>query len=294
MAVDSTIDNTYGVLYVAVVISAALYGTGMLQFWMYIRKYHSRDSFSLQAVVVAVIICDTVQEALICHGVYKYLVTSIANPPVLTSVVDTLMIEIFFSCAIATLVQQFYCWRIWRIGRNVILTGAVSMQWAIAASSLTAGADVVISITLVVLLHASKTGFKASTDLINRLMIFSFNTGLPTSFCALMATICVTALPNTCLYILFFLLLGRFYTNSLLVTLNSRGYIRSPRDTTSKEQYSLESSGRGRAPIRSRDHITVRIDTDTMQDYRESPISSSHSPVSNTKGTSTADLRHVP
>ncbi|KAJ7215625.1 hypothetical protein C8J57DRAFT_1396718 [Mycena rebaudengoi] len=68
--------------------------------------------------------------------------------------------------------------------------------------------------------------------MINRLMVFTFNTGLPTSICALLVTICVAALPETFLYMFFFLLLGRLYTNSILVTLNCREYIKSSADSS--------------------------------------------------------------
>jgi len=296
MAVAGTIDNTYGLLFIAVIVSSTLYGTGILQFWMYIRKYHSQDPLIVKGLVIAVLICDTCQQALLCHAVYKYLVTSIADPTILPTVVNTIMIELFFSCAIATLVQQFYCWRIYKIGKSIILALAVSLvSWtscvtlliysskavqltlfgeviglqklSIAANTLSAAADIVISIVLVILLHTAKTGFKRSTDLINRLMVFTFNTGLPTSVCALVATICVAAFPSTFLYIFFFLLLGRFYTNSILVTLNSREYIKSSSENASREQYSLENShSRARIPqaASQRDAITIRIDTDTF------------------------------
>ncbi|KAK7012210.1 hypothetical protein R3P38DRAFT_3402653 [Favolaschia claudopus] len=303
MAVQSTLDNTYGLLYIAVVVSAALYGAGILQFWMYVRKYHSKDPLLLRSLVFAVLVCDTVQQALLCHSVYKYLVTSIGDPGILIIVEQTLMIELFFSCAIATLVQQFYCWRIYKIGKSAALAIAVSLvSWtscvtltvysvkavqlkllsdvitlkklSIAANTLSAVTDVTISVVLVIILHAAKTGFKRTTDLVNRLMIFTFNTGLPTSVCALVATICVAAFPNTFLYIFFFLLLGRFYTNSILVTLNSREYIRHASDVASQEQYSLDS-GRVRAQpsTLSRDAIAIRIDTSTMHD---NDLKSSH------------------
>jgi len=300
MGAEATLNETFGLLYIAVVISAVFYGAGILQFCLYIRKYNARDPLIVQFVVIAVIICDTVQHALLCHAVYQYLVVSIGNPAILTSVVNTLMIELFFRCAIATLVQQFYCWRIYKVGQSILLAGAVSLvSWsscvllivyaahavqfklladlitlqklAIAFDCLTAAADILISIVLILLLKFSKTGFKKSTDLINRLIIFTFNTGLPTSLSALVCAICVIAFPNTFFYIFFFLLLGRFYTNSLLVTLNSREFIKSVNQQASGEQYSLEHSARNTTRMLPRDRITIRIDKDTMHDY---PLSS--------------------
>ncbi|KAJ7223148.1 hypothetical protein GGX14DRAFT_427012, partial [Mycena pura] len=154
-------------------------------------------------------------------------------------------------------------------GRSLVLAAAVSLlSWAsciysvkasmviriaplslavkklsIAANSLSAATDVTISIVLVLLLNSSKTGFKRSTDLINRLMVFTFNT------------------------------VGRFYTNSLLVTLNSREYIKSSSHHASGEQYSLDESGRrsGRIDQPTRDQITIRIDKDTLHEHSHFP-----------------------
>ncbi|KAJ7187051.1 hypothetical protein C8R46DRAFT_1184793 [Mycena filopes] len=282
---EATIDNTYGLLFISVLVSSSLYGAGVLQFWMYIRKYHSKDHLLVKSLVVAVLICDTCQQALLCHAA-----------------LSTLMIELFFSCAIATLVQQFYCYRIYRIGNSLLLVAAVSMvSWAscvslliysvkavrlsfladvitlkslsIVANTLSAVADVTISVVLVLLLHTAKTGFKRSTDMINRLIVFTFNTGLPTSVCALVATICIAAFPNTFLYIFFFLLLGRLYTNSLLVTLNSREYIKSASQAARHDHFSLDTSrantGRGLSRPQ-RDAITVRIETNTVNDLESS------------------------
>ncbi|KAF8185579.1 hypothetical protein K438DRAFT_1973875 [Mycena galopus ATCC 62051] len=203
---ESTIHNTFGLLYIAVVLTAILYGVGFLQFWLYIRRYHSQDPIVVKCLVVAVVICDTCQQALLCHAVYVYLVSSLEDRSILTSVVKSVMAQLFFSCAIGTMVQQFYCWRIYKIGRSWILASVVSVaSWTscamllvysakaaelsvlsevitlktlgIVANTLSAVVDVAISVVLVVLLHSAKTGFKRSTDLLNRLMVFTFNTG---------------------------------------------------------------------------------------------------------------------
>ncbi|KAF7341179.1 hypothetical protein MVEN_01852800 [Mycena venus] len=323
----STIDNTYGALFLSIVISSVLYGVGILQFWMYIRKYHAKDSLILTSLVSTVLICDTFQLAFLCHG----------DPKIYFSVVNSLMIEVFFSCAIATLVQQFYCWRIYKIGNRLfvavvmlgvicgvngydymysatwiftqpiahslwnqgvnalpslllfVLTTLLSVQLkylfqvielkplGITSMTLTAVTDVAISVSMVILLQASKTGYKRTTDLINRLMIFTFNTGLPPAISAILCNVTIVLWPNTFVFIFFFLILGRLYTNSLLVTLNSRDYIKAASDDI--EQYSLESSTfaarRGSRPLSkvtmpqdsASDHIGIPIDKEQTKDF---------------------------
>ncbi|CAK5274025.1 unnamed protein product [Mycena citricolor] len=299
MGLAPSADNTFGMLFVAVAVSSALYGAGILQFWMYIRKYHKKDPLLVKGVVIAVQILDTVQQVLVCHAgnrfpgcseralttsiVYRYLVSSMMDPTILGSSVKSLTVELIFSCAITTLVQHWTSCVVLMIYavkavKTKLITDIIKLKnLSIAANTLSAAADITISVVLVLLLHVAKTGFKRSTDLINRLMIFSFNTGLPTSICALVATICVAAFSNTFLYIFFFLLLGRLYTNSILVTLNSREYIKSTSDNHSDEQYSLENNSvRARLPpsaaTNTHDPITIRIETNTMHDFRSASL----------------------
>ncbi|KAK1227659.1 hypothetical protein PQX77_009324 [Marasmius sp. AFHP31] len=49
--------------------------------------------------------------------------------------------------------------------------------------------------------------------------------GIPASTCILLALVSQFVFPNTFLFVFFYLVCGRFYTNSLLVTLNGRQYI---------------------------------------------------------------------
>ncbi|KAJ6610206.1 hypothetical protein B0H10DRAFT_436805 [Mycena sp. CBHHK59/15] len=287
MSAAPTVHETYGLLFNACVISAALYGAGILQFWIYIRRYHSQDPWIVKGLVVAVLICDTIQQVLVSQAVYEYLVTSIVEPP-FSFLWSTAQLQPWCNNSIvgeSTKLGTAFFWLAlcWTSCATLIVYSVKAVQLklfsevitlkrlSIAANTLSAVADILISLVLVILLHSAKTGFKKSTDLINRLMVFTFNTGLPTSICALIAMISITVWPNTFLYIFFFLLLGRLYTNSILVTLNSREYIRSASEQASREHYSLEASGRARQPQGStqRDAITIRIETDTMHDFKD-------------------------
>ncbi|THU96229.1 hypothetical protein K435DRAFT_797469 [Dendrothele bispora CBS 962.96] len=90
---------------------------------------------------------------------------------------------------------------------------------SMSCNILAASSDIFISLAMVFYLQTSKTGYRKSNSMINRLIIFTFNTGIPVSVCALFACISINVWPDTFLYMFFFLLQGRF-------TLNSREYIR--------------------------------------------------------------------
>ncbi|KAL1739175.1 hypothetical protein HDZ31DRAFT_69213 [Schizophyllum fasciatum] len=86
----------------------------------------------------------------------------------------------------------------------------------------------------------------------------------------------------------FFFLEGRLYTNSLLVTLNSRSYIRNSVPETS-ESFGLSTPSRSRSQYASStrpqpDAITIKIDTVQHCDYQQSSDSKeSTSPVDSDK-----------
>ncbi|OJT07350.1 hypothetical protein TRAPUB_1816 [Trametes pubescens] len=148
---------------------------------------------------------------------------------------------------------------------------------SISINAFAAAGDVTIAAILCTILHYSRTGFSKSNTLINRLMVFAVNTGLLTSICACLSLITILALPNTFIYITFFFLVGRMYSNSLMATLNAR---KSLRDASSHDvSVSLRdiqpaaTNLSNIAPYASRraDGIAIRIDTtkDTKHDGSE-------------------------
>ncbi|KAK7023505.1 hypothetical protein VNI00_010641 [Paramarasmius palmivorus] len=310
MAVPTTIDNTLGLLFNVAIITAALYGAGMLQGWIYFRKYNSSDHWSVRLLIGFILVCDTIQEAMICEAVYKYAVTMHDDPLAMTRMVKTILIELFFAGAIGFSVQMFYCYRIYRLSENnIFLAGFVTLlsmvslgytivtldysslgdliqqqKWATALNVMSAATDIVITIAMIWCLHGKKTGFRKSTDMINRLIIFTFNTGILTSVLSVADVIALNTMPNTFIYMGFFLIRDRFYTNSILVTLNSREYIRgslgsrSANTSEPQESISLGKFSHGTAHTASRNvsrHVfeesqtsrglSVRIDKSTLQ-----------------------------
>lgn len=251
--------------------------------------------------------------ALLSACVYLYSVTNQGNAAIMLQIEPTLIIEIIFSNLIAVFVQLFYVHRIWMLSidrwyrypmtifvallsvgsfvtLNVYCAKALMFATFAEFASLktlsmsinimAAVTDVVISLCLVYLLRlsANRSGFKRTNDMINRMIVFTFNTGLPTSVGALMACVSINAWPNTFIYMFFFLMLGRFYTNSLLVTLNSRDYIRrAANGDVHQDSYSLSlqnatnhgppAAYRPNGQVNTRDDgIAIRIETVKQSD----------------------------
>ncbi|KAH9853719.1 hypothetical protein C2E23DRAFT_91919 [Lenzites betulinus] len=233
----------------------SLYGVSCSQMYYYFTSY-SKDPWGLKLLVIVVWLSDSAHQALISHSVYWYLVTEYGNPVALTLLTRTIIAEVFFGICTGFFVQSFFVVRIWHLSGKklavvipvaILVLGefSVGMAYSIKAVSFTtfledtrlkslsiatnafaAAGDVTIAVLMCKILHDSRTGFSKSDTLINKLMMFSVNTGILTSICACLSLITILAMPNTFVYITFFFLLGRVYSNTLMATLNARKSLR--------------------------------------------------------------------
>ncbi|KAJ3513803.1 hypothetical protein NLJ89_g2747 [Agrocybe chaxingu] len=288
------LDNTLGAALIGVVVSGILYGVSVVQVWYYYG--HQNDSWPIKSLVGAVIMFDTIHQALITHTVYTYTVTNWGNPTELQRIVRSMLVEVLFNGFTAFLVQSFLTMRVWRLSnRKLLLTSvvlilvfgefacviaftALSLQLetyeqlkklkglSILVNALAAAGDVLIAGILCTLLHLSRTGFHRSDTMINKLILFAVNTGVLTSLCAIASLISIVVVGDTFLYIAFFFCIGRLYTNSLLATLNARKMIRGSADGVHSTSENLTLSLRefpktGTMGSRRPANISIKIDT---------------------------------
>ncbi|KAG1780345.1 hypothetical protein EV702DRAFT_1178093 [Suillus placidus] len=302
-----TADNTFGAFLIGVVVSATSsqsHKVTCVQTWYYFSRYFS-DPWYTKLLVGAIFLSDSIHQALITHTVYTYLVTDFGNVSDLEKLVWSLSVEVLFNGFTGFMVQSFLTMRVYQLSnKNVIATASV-LSFVIAefvivvtyvakavklttfiqvpqlkplsmsVNAVAAAGDVLITIFLCTFLQQSRTGFQRSDTLINKLMLFTINTGLLTSVCAVMSLISITMWPDTFIYVAFYFCLGRLYCNSLLATLNARKGIR--RDSCD-EPMSLSLHG-ARRPINSPigssrmgmpNDLSIKIDT--TQGYIEDEI----------------------
>ncbi|KAI9460431.1 hypothetical protein HD554DRAFT_1586577 [Boletus coccyginus] len=138
---------------------------------------------------------------------------------------------------------------------------------SMSVNAVAAVGDVLITAFLCTLLQRSRTGFRRSNILINNLTMYTINTGLLTSICAIASLISIAAWPNTFIYIAFYFCLGRLYCNSLLATLNMRNSLRT--DSYDEDvslsfkaaQQRTNPSMTGTISRRQPNNISIKIDT---------------------------------
>jgi hypothetical protein len=220
------------------------------------------------------------------------LVTNFGNVVELGNLVWSLLVEVLFNGLTTLMVQCFFTVRIWRLSKgNYFLTGLVSILVAgefccvlyytikslhlqtfvqltalkdasITVNALAAAGDVLIAIILCSMLQQSRTGFKRSDTMIKKLILFSMNTGLVTSICAVASLISVLSAPSTFIYIAFFFNIGRLYSNSLMVTLNARNRIRGIGDEAMTISLNgIQNASSTATSKRPNNNIAIMVDT---------------------------------
>ncbi|KAF9016579.1 hypothetical protein BDZ89DRAFT_1075510 [Hymenopellis radicata] len=112
-------------------------------------------------------------------------------------------------------------------------------NYAYALNSTTAATDMAIALTMTWLLFKSKTGFRRSNTVIDRLLIYCIMSGAATSITAILVIIMLATVPATNVYFLFFFFIPKAYCNSCLLMLNRR---RSIQDSSSVEWNEYSSS----------------------------------------------------
>ncbi|KAJ2926471.1 hypothetical protein H1R20_g10627, partial [Candolleomyces eurysporus] len=299
------LDNTLGAAFVGMTVAAVLHGVSCVQAWYYFT--HQSDRWPIKSLVAAVMFFDTVHQALITHTVYSYTVTNWGNPIILDDLIwyaSSLVLTPSVLCAKLPHFAGACCFltmRVWRLSsRNYLLTGLTALlviaefacviaftglslglktfsrlanleALSIAVNALAAAGDVLIAATLCTILHRSRTGFHRSDTMINKLILFSVNTGFLTSLCAVGSLISIVIAGHTFLYIAFFFCIGRLYTNSLLATLNARKMIRGSADgihsTSDNLSFSLRDLPKNGTVTSSKRPTNISIKIDTTKEF---------------------------
>ncbi|KAJ7142697.1 hypothetical protein C8R44DRAFT_760976 [Mycena epipterygia] len=255
LQLGAPLDNTMGSMLIGVIVSAVLYGISLLQCLFYFTRY-DRDPLYLKVLVAATVFLDTLHLAFVSHTVYYYLISNYYRNDVLQTMVWSVSLEALPTGITAGLVQLFYAYRVWRMSHHnlyltamilvlVMATAACGTAWVILAleaktyehllhispltisiNALSTGADVIITSTLCWMLYRTRPTSLETESIINRLILFTINTGLLTSLCAVASLISLIIAPKTLIYASFYFCIGRLYSNALLASLNARSVIR--------------------------------------------------------------------
>ncbi|KAJ8586622.1 hypothetical protein M405DRAFT_349914 [Rhizopogon salebrosus TDB-379] len=252
--------NTFGALFIGVVLAAILFGLGSVQAFIYFQTHTGTGTIFYKLVVVFLWILDALHLTFIIHCIYYSLVINYANIDALTYVVWSFKLQVVVGVLIISGVHILYVHRIWIVsqgrprafpvivaifvflcsGAFIVLIWAVCVsteeinyEWALyLALGSSTSIDILIASSLCYLLATSRTGFSNTDTFISKLMGYIINTGCLTSICSLASIITCAVMPKSFIYLGVEFLLAKLYINSYIALLNARYYLQSNTDVT--------------------------------------------------------------
>ncbi|KAJ3991484.1 hypothetical protein F5050DRAFT_1812489 [Lentinula boryana] len=155
MAVEITIDNSLGALFIGLIIASVLNGVTYSQAWFYFSaqsREHS-DPQWLKLTVVTVVSIDLLHQLFTSQWLYYYCVTNFANEAALNTIPWSYYVSRAFPGQLThtygsnsslpgdgrpddrsakfnqgintIIVQTFYIWRVWKLSKSLILPGVL-------------------------------------------------------------------------------------------------------------------------------------------------------------------------
>ncbi|OCH93101.1 hypothetical protein OBBRIDRAFT_885745 [Obba rivulosa] len=252
---EHRMDSTLGALEIALMVELVLYGVTSIQTYAYYSA-GERDPHCFKWMIGLLWLLDTLHQLFFCHGLYTYTIIEFGN--VLAPLTETwsIIANIPLNATMDAIVRSMFCHRIWKFsGKNWFLVSTIMLssfvevgsgiaftvrnarnaQWAaehalsaefygIVAGSIVA--DSLIAVSQVMLLRKHHSEFRRTNSALHTLMLYSINTGLLTSLCALMMCVLWVTMPDNLVYVVFYAALPTLLLNALLATLNARQELR--------------------------------------------------------------------
>lgn len=294
------VGTVLGPFFLAQCFNWALYGVFVLQCYIYYIRF-PKDLTYIKVLVYTVLVLDSFFMGAITHAAWQVLVQSWGDINILHELPWTWAMVPVGSGVVSCIVQLFFVYRIWKLSRKwtmpiiisvvtlaqcafAIVTGVIAVHnktfhyirdflpgfWLVGSII----ADILICATLVRILWQSQTGFKDTDGVVLRLIRLSVESAAVPVIAATIKLALIYSYEDN-RHLVFCVLLGRLYSNSLLAMLNCRdplfgggsnpntmaGASRLADGPTTvmsliKSKFGFSSSNRGATTLDSRDQFS--------------------------------------
>ncbi|KAH9170020.1 hypothetical protein EDB89DRAFT_1370879 [Lactarius sanguifluus] len=232
------------------VFNWALYGVLCVQIYVYSYNFRM-DRQSLKFLVYFVFLVETIQTALSGADVYYWFVAGFGNLERLRNSHFVAVDIPIIGTVISFIVQGYFCYRIWVLNSRsswicwIIVVAAVTQSaagiwssikpltnekfaasktalylWAISSAL----ADILIAVAMTLLLRRASGNF--SSFVLIRVVRLTIETNALTAALVITSLVLYVTFPNRLYHLYTVELLGKVYSNTLLVSLNNRVYLR--------------------------------------------------------------------
>ncbi|KAF9458953.1 hypothetical protein BDZ94DRAFT_1269276 [Collybia nuda] len=249
--------NTVNGMFWGVLISTALFGINIVQGWIYINT--NEDKWPLRLFVTLLFGIDIALTAICSKIAHYYFIKNFGNPIVLVDLDATLNAEFGLIIVIVFLVQVYFVGRVYMLHRDrvwisvVIAMGTVgtfvcgiismndiakgkgdirtlvSTQMRIALGvdhALATLTDIFTTIALSWTFSTTRTTFKRTRALLQKLLLYTVTRGLFVTIIQLAFLVTYQAQPFGASWVVLHFCLGKVYMVTMITMLNSRASLR--------------------------------------------------------------------
>ncbi|KAF8896743.1 hypothetical protein CPB84DRAFT_1781731 [Gymnopilus junonius] len=263
----SSVGSLLGAAYWGLLTATVLYGMTSVQAFIYFCNSKG-DTLLVKSMVMFLWLLDTLHFVFIAQSLYFYVIDNFGDYGALEFLTWTILASIYVTNISDLVARWFFARRIYLFcrERNLKIVGRALVTAIIILSLLVFGcgygfasrgfilktyqrlnkispllytslgtaviADTTIAVSLCILLFQSRIGFESNKmdSVLVVLMVFSINTGLLTSLCAIACFVTYTIWPQRLIYIGVYFTLSKLYVNALLASLNTRNRLRRSGD----------------------------------------------------------------
>ncbi|KAJ7083053.1 hypothetical protein B0H15DRAFT_851016 [Mycena belliarum] len=254
-------DSTLGALLVGTLVSYVLFGVTTTQVYIYYDRF-PEDSSKMKAMVASVWLGELAHVICIGHSLYVMVITDYGHPERLAHIPSSLFAATFVGGMVSAGVQSFFAFRIYILSKSLwipcicwamslfrvlpsnIVTFSYGIHeplgefidkwnwlfdtvWAISAAN-----DLLIAISLVFLLYRQRNyTLKRTTAVVNKLIAWTVETGVVTSAAGIIMMAFFIINRASFIWMAWFVVIARLFSNSLLASLNSRASLRALQET---------------------------------------------------------------
>ncbi|PFH46410.1 hypothetical protein AMATHDRAFT_69919 [Amanita thiersii Skay4041] len=255
LPIPPNIGQITGSLLVGSFFNFMLYGILILQTYIYIISF-SDDRALFKFMVIFTFLLETIQVVCTEADIIYWFGNGFGNLARLNNTYISPFDSAFLCSVIASIVQAFFCYRIWKIKKSylpivVIIMTVVVFQLAGGIGAFTVGlhrtfthvranpvtayiwlaggaiADVLIAITMTILMYGSRSETPAHAQhILVRIVRMSIQTNALTAGFAILTLVFDMALPHTNYFLVPGHIFSKLYSNTLVATFNHRLILR--------------------------------------------------------------------
>ncbi|KAI0729738.1 hypothetical protein C8Q72DRAFT_827620 [Fomitopsis betulina] len=271
MAIEASLDNLLGAMFIGVVLSTAVYGITCLQVYLYYMQYSRDDSRAMKLFVAFLLVLDTFHVALLAMVYYHYSVTHFGDSHELNIDTWSLSAQNTVGGFMSFLVQCFFAHRLYQLsGKQLwlpIIICIISLgQLATAAAYTGVGisikylsasqkstpfvtasllldvvCDSLIASSMIYFFRRKRTMFRSTRMALDLMITYALNTCLLTTVFTVVTLVLWYVATDTLIYSPFYWVLVRLYSCSLVSTLNTRENVKNVLTSDTHELYNMPS-----------------------------------------------------